>query len=346
MKARVSPLLREGLEQLASHLPRGWRMAFSHAPRPEPRAQAYVRLVSPDGTVATLAMDSRSRFEPRDVVPLMEKLGGRREVVMVIAPFLSAETRARLLQASAAYLDVTGNVHLVHPVLTLDKKGAQQPPSPGERTGPTLRGPKAGAFVRALVDFRDTGTVRETAERAGLDVGYASRLVASLEEAGLVTRGKRGHFDKVDWAGLLRRWAKEAPLPTRAELARAYEPRGLAHFLDRLVPSGFLHAITGPLAACQRVPGAAPDSVFLYVHDVPGALEQFHLQPLQPNTPANVVLLRPEDILVFARARSHKGLSFATDAQVAADLLSSPSGAPQGETLLAWMAGHEASWRR
>ncbi len=338
--------MRQGLEQLASYLPHGWRMAFSHAPRPEPRAQAYVRLVAPDGTVATLALDSHSRFEPRDVGPLMDRLGGRSETVMVIAPYLSSETRERLQQAAAAFLDLTGNVRLVHPAFTLNKKGAQQPPSPGERAAPTLRGAKAGCLVRVLVDFQDPGTAREAAERAGVDAGYAARLIATLEEAALVDRGKRGRLARVDWPGLVRRWAREAPLPSRAELVRLSDPHGVPHFLDRLAPSGFLHAITGPMAACQSVPGPAPDSVFLYVHDVPGAVEQFHLQPLQPNTSANVVLLRPEDILVFARARTRKGLSFAAEAQVAADLLSSPTGNTQAEQLLSWMAEHESAWRR
>jgi hypothetical protein len=268
--------------------------------------------------------------------------------VLVVSPYLSPETRVRLRQAGAGFLDLTGNarLHLARPLLAVDSKGAEQAPSPGERPVPSLRGAKVGALIRVLVEFREPGSVRETAERAGVDPGYASRVLAVLEQDGLLARARRGKLEKIDWANLLRRWALEAPLPSRVELTRLYEPRGLPRFLDRLARSGFLHAITGPMAACQQVPGVAPEAVFLYVHDVAGAIEQFGLHPVQAGNPANVVLLRPEDILVFARADTVNGLSYAAPAQVAADLLSSPTGAAHAEQLLAWMAQHEAEWRR
>jgi hypothetical protein len=51
--------------------------------------------------------------------------------------------------------------------------------------------------------------LRELAKRAGVDPGYASRVVDFLDREALVTRTTRGPITTVDWQGLLRRWSQE-----------------------------------------------------------------------------------------------------------------------------------------
>ncbi|MHB8300921.1 MAG: hypothetical protein ACYDDW_20730 [Dermatophilaceae bacterium] len=62
---------------------------------------------------------------------------------------------------------------------------------------------------------------------------------------------------------------------------------------------------------------------------------------------ADVVLLRPYDLVVVERLELIDGLHVVAPSQLALDCLSGNGRMPaEGEALLSWMADHEAQWRR
>ena len=345
-------LIERGLRVLEERLPPRWRAAWQKLAwaKNDVWYDGMLRITAPDGRSASLAVEAKSRIEPRDalrIAGLAVRLEGKS--LLVLSPFLSGATRERLLEAKLNWLDLTGNVRLElqDPGLFVATEGARRQPAGGRRPARSLKGVTAGRIVRVLLAASPPIGVRELAQRAGIDAGYVSRILELLNEAALVERGPRGRLDTVDRARLLRRWAADAPLDRRGEVAMFLEPRGLSTFVEALkgiVPVRF--AITGSLAAQRWAPVAPPRLAQVYV-DAPAedAAVRLALRPAESG--GNVQLIRPRDEAVFEESRMGEGgLTYAAPVQVAADLLTSPGRGPaEGEELLRWMLEREEPWR-
>jgi hypothetical protein len=297
----------------------------------------------------TIAVQACERLAPREVEPLLERAhkAQPKMPVLVVARFLSQATRERLRARETAYMDLTGNAWLVLqvPGLFVETQGASEDPNPQQRRGRTLRGPKTGRLVRALVDRREPPKVRELAAATKLDAGYVSRVLAFLDAEALVTRTGYGRMQGVDWPALLRRWAQEAPLESRGETRACLEPRGLEQLISRLAKSEERYAITGTLAAAAFAPLAPARLAAIWIRDASGAATRLGLRPTESG--ANVLLLEPTDDVVFEGATQRDGVWYAGPSQVAADLLTSPGRGPaEAEELIAWMQANEEAWRR
>jgi hypothetical protein len=345
-------LTQRGLRVLEARLPPRWRAAWQKlaSKRNDVWYDGMLRITAPDGRRASLAVEAKSRIEPRDALRIAG-LAARLEntPLLVLSPFLSEATRGRLREASLNWLDLTGNVRLVlpDPGVFVETEGARKQPAGGERPARSLKGVSAGRIVRALLAVSPPVGVRDLAQRAGIDAGYVSRVLELLNDAALVERGPRGQVERVDRARLLRRWAADAPLEKRGEQAVFLEPRGLSALMERLKSAGVLtYAVTGSLAAQRWAPVAPPRLAQVYVDaDLLAAAAKLELRPTESG--ANVQLIRPRDDAVFEASKAGEdGLTYASPVQVAADLLTSPGRGPaEGEELLRWMAEREEPWR-
>jgi len=345
-------LIQRALKLLDERLPPRWRAAWRKLAwmKADVWYDGTLRITAPDGRSASVAVEAKSRIEPRDalrIAGLAVSLEGA--PLLVLSPFLSAATRDRLREAELNWLDLTGNVRLVlqDPGLYVETEGARQRPAGGERPARSLKGVSAGKIVRALLAASPPVGVCDLARRTGIDAGYVSRVLALLDDAALVDRGTRGRVGRVDRARLLRRWAADAPLEKRGEQAMFLEPRGLSALAGWLKSAGNLkYAITGSLAAQRWAPVAPPRLAQVYVDaDPPDAAARLKLRPTESG--ANVQLIRPRDAAVFEESSvGEGGLTFASPVQVAADLLTSPGRGPaEGEEVLRWMAEREEPWR-
>lgn len=333
-------LLRQGLQELQGRLPCGWGATASPG-------GTEVELTAPNRSRGELTLEARARLAPKDVRSLVEKLEARAATPVVVAPFLTASTRARLREREVGYLDLTGNARIVlsEPGLFIETQGASEDPNREERPARSLRGPKAGRVVRALIERRTPPGVRELATRVAIDAGYVSRVLSFLDSEALITRVGRGRIEAVDWPALLRRWANEAPLDTRGRLRTYLDPRGLAALQGRLAGVRDRYAITGSLAAATVAPLAPTRLATIWVQDVDAAAMSLALRAADAG--ANVVLAEAIDDAVFDGAIQRDGLWYAAPTQVAVDLLTSPGRGPQeGEELIDWMKTHEGAWRR
>ncbi|MEJ7842977.1 MAG: MarR family transcriptional regulator, partial [Rubrobacter sp.] len=213
-----------------------------------------------------------------------------------------------------------------------------------ERPARTLKGAKAGRVVRALCDFAPPVGVRELAGRAGIDPGYASRVLALLEKEDLIRREPRGPITQIDWRGLIRRWTEDYSLLNSNRTGSYLEPRGLSSLLRKLRDSELRYAATGSLGAVSVAPVAPARLAVLFVDDVQDAAERLELRPAEAG--ANVVLAEPFDPVVYERCREEEGISYVVLSQNAADLLTSPGRGPsEAEELMDWMERHEDDWR-
>jgi hypothetical protein len=290
---------------------------------------------------------AKSRVEPRDVDYLAAAWRPTLDrPVLIAAPHLSPRTQERLRDRGFAYADLTGNVRLelAEPGLFIETTGARENPGPGTRDRKSLKGPKAGRLVRALCDFRPPVGLRELAKRAGVDPGYASRVIAFLDREALVSRTMRGSLTAVDWRALLTRWSQEYSPFGRQGATMYLAARGIPAVTERLKVLKVRYSVTGSWAAAQVAPVAPPRLLALYVDRPRDVEEMLGLRPAEAG--ANVALLTPLDDVVFARSSVTKDVTIAALSQVAVDLMTSPGRGPnEAEALMDWMQVHEDAWR-
>lgn len=299
------------------------------------------------GVNGTVRIDVKSRVEPKDVDYLAATLRPTPEQpVLIAAPFLSPRTQERLRNRGFSYADLTGNVRLTltEPGLFIETTGARENPAPSSRARKSLKGPKAGRLVRALCDFRTPVGLRELAKRAGIDPGYASRVVDFLDREALITRTKRGPITTVDWRALLNRWSQEYSPFARQGATMYLAARGIPAVIERLKKTKVKYAVTGAWAAAEVAPVAAPRLLMVYVDDPADVEKTLDLRP--GDAGANVAILTPFDDIVFERTSTKGGVTVAALSQVAADLLTSPGRGPnEAEALMDWMQQNEGTWR-
>jgi hypothetical protein len=231
-------LIREALRILRQRLPPGWKVSEGTATSGLGPIDAEVEIAGPDRRAGVIALEARARLDPKGVRPLADATREARttRALVVVSPYLSEGARTRLKEADIGYVDLTGNVRVIvtRPGLFIETQGASENPDREERPARSLRGPKAGRIVRALVDRRGPPGVRELAALAKIDAGYVSRVLAFLDTEALITRVGRGRIESVDWPELLRRWARDAPLESRGDVRTYLEPRGLSALVARL----------------------------------------------------------------------------------------------------------------
>lgn len=341
-------LIREGLRALRRRLPPGWS-ATEAVFASRPSVGATIKIAAPDRRTGLLTVEARARLDPKGVRPIIESQASKapRSTPLVIARYLSEATRTRLRDGGIGYLDLTGNTWIVipQPGLYIETQGASEDPDREQRPARSLRGPKAGRIVRALVEHRHPLGVRELASLTKIDAGYVSRVFAFLDSQALITRIGRGRLESVDWPALLRRWAQEAPLESRGETTTVLEPRGLSALVTRLAKSEERYAVTGGLAAAAFAPTAPPRLAAIWLRDAAAAAVRLGLRAAESG--ANVLLIEPIDEGVFEGAVRRDGVWYAAPSQVAVDLLTSPGRGPtEGEELIGWMQANEEKWRR
>jgi hypothetical protein len=295
--------------RLTDLLPATWAIER----KSQPGKDLLIELRAPDGTVTTLAVQSRPRLEAREVDAVLRRTSRQEaDALLIWAPYLSRRTQERIVELGANYADATGNLRIVleRPTLFLKTQGSDKDPAPDKRPLASLKGPAAGRVVRALCDLRPPYGVRELAQRSGTPLASVARVLALLTSNTVST-----------WLA----------------------PRGLSALTEQLRGSGFRYALTGSLPASMLAPVAAPRLATLYVESSEVA-EALDLAPAEAG--ANVLLVEPFDDVVFERVLQRDGLVLASPSQVAADLLTSPGRAPaEGHALLEWMRRNQEVWR-
>jgi hypothetical protein len=331
-------LERSAADVLRQRLPRGWTVTQS-----DKDTQHDLAVSAPDGRTLFVEVKGARRLEPKAALELARRWQKESPALLVVvAPYLSSRTREVLAENDFAYLDLAGNVRLVatEPGLFINTTGAAQNPNREERPARSLKGDKAARLVRRLIDIAEFPGVRALAGATRVNAGYVSRVLALLENEAVVERAPNRSVS-IKWDVLLRRWAQDAPLSSRGEVATFIDPRGVQNVLKNLKMD---HAITGSVAAAKIAPVAPSRLATIYVNHIPDAAQLLGLREAESG--ANVCLIAPRDSFVFERTVQRDGLTYAAPSQVAADLLSSPGRGPaEAEAIIEWMKAHEEVWR-
>ena len=325
--------------QLRSLLPPDWSLDAVRQ-----RGDVTVlRIADQLGVQTTLSLLTNEGFEPRDIRGLSLPDGP----ALVSAAWLSERARELLRDRGAGFIDRTGNaeIRLTQPGLYIRTDGACRNPNPKPSTGPSLRGPRAWALLRTLVEVHPPYTAGNLADDRALDDGYVSRVLQVLADEQLIERAPRGAVESVEWEPLLRRITASYSMldanSTSTWIAAA-GPARLLNDLARLRVGRW--AVTGSFVASAIAPVAAPEIAVIYTDDPERLAKGARLLPA--TTGSNVILAAPYDPIVFQRGRDVDHVPAVSVAQVAIDSLTGPGRMPaEGEALLAWMRRNETRWR-
>ena len=343
-------LERKMASDFAALFPTGWRVRSTR--QTEPGFDELVSVRAPDGVEARFAVEVKRTVAPRDVPLVVRQMREavaryRSPVALVVAAqYLSELSREAFEHEGVGYLDATGNVLVQcdRPALFIKSSGASRDPSPSDDKLRSLGGTGSAQAVRALLDFRPPYGIRELAERGGVALGTLSRTVELLDRDGLVERVTRGPIERVDVAGVVKRWAKDYSVTGSNRVTSVLSPRGIPWLKQRLVSSLADYAATGALAASEFTPVAPTRLAPLYVRDAVEFAERFGLRSVDAG--ANVWLIEPANDVVFERTRLRRDLVCVSPSQLAVDLLTGPGRDPaEGEELLAWMERNPDEWR-
>jgi len=342
-------MLRKAVEGLLRRMPSGWSVSLARQEARDGagRADGWIRVSAPDGRTAELVVEVKQRLDPRRAMDLAIQAravsgGGP---ILAVAPWISTATQARLRDGGVQFIDLTGNIHvaLSEPGLFIEAAGAARDPNPEVRRA-TLKGAKAARVTRALCQGRPPMGVRELSVRAGTTPGYVSKLIAMLDQEAALERSDDGKVARVDLPRLLSRWSEDAPLDSRTTATTWIDPRGLPSFLKKLGSNGERYAVTASLAAERKAPIAAARLASVYVEDPDLFANALELRSAEAG--ANVVLLVPQDGVVFEDTWQEGSIRYAALPQVAADLLSGPGRGPaEAEALITWMTANPEVWR-
>lgn len=356
--AAEDELLTEAQSLLARRLPPDWTVEMAPSQPDSPRTPDLIIKSARAGSQNSVLLEAKRQFTPRDVQalagsPLIRRLRDRagQVPIMVVAPYLSPRTREMLAAEGISFLDLTGNarIHLDYPGLFIETQGAERDPA-GSLRPRGLRGAKVGAIARVLIDAHPPYTGAQIARAAGVNEGYASRIVETLVDEGLIERHGRGPIGEVDWPGLIRR---------RAHALTLFGPIGAHRYVARNGPRQTLRdlgnlsirddapppIVTGSFAA-ERLAVVAPSTqLVIYTMDRKPLAADLGL--FEVDSGADIVLIRPQNKIVYARTEPVGGVHYAAPSQVAIDCLAGTGRMPaEGEAVIAWMQENEMQWRR
>jgi Transcriptional regulator, AbiEi antitoxin, Type IV TA system len=261
------------------------------------------------GTRYTLVCEAKQHGQPRFVRDAIYQLKDYlREfpisaTAVVVAPYLSPESREMCIQSGVSYLDFEGNARLAFGPVFIDRIRANKP-SPDVRELKSLFRSKSAQILRVL--FRDPNRgwkVADLAKAAAVSLGHASNVRAALlnrewgqlTDDGLCLRGP---------SDVLNAW-KEAYIPPVSERLAFYttlhgsllESR-VKEFFD-LMPNNAQTALGSFSAAEWIAPYGRTNTLFLWSQqkDVEEIRQRFQLSPSGKGE--NVVVSLTQDSGVF-----------------------------------------------
>ncbi len=302
-----------------------------------------VRATNTSGAAGEFDVLVREALDPRSAIALDDPA----RPTFVFARWLSKRTRTILSDCGFSYGDDTGNLSLSLPApeIYIRLDGATQDPSPKPIKGPNLRGPKAWALLRTLIEVQPPYSVSELAAAVDTDPGYVSRVLTALSDELLLTRPPRGKVQHVEWEALLRQLTSNYALLVANETTNWIASAGPEQFLDDLGASKLRQwAVSGSFAAARAVSVAAPEIAVVYADDPERIADTLRLR--QVRNGGNVVLARPYDQIVFERNTTTDNTVYVSPVQAAIDCLTGPGRMPaEGEALIKWMAKKTNRWQ-
>jgi hypothetical protein len=231
-------------------------------------------------------------------------------------------------EANVSWFDLSGNAHIVAPGLRIHVEGK---PNLFKRPGrpSTVFSPKSSRIVRQLLlDPQRAFQQRELAREAGLDEGFASRIVKKLVADEMVRRDTDGSLRVVSPSLLLDSWresyvfSKHQVIPGHMAVRSGDE--AVVRIGDALRKKKLEHAATGLAAAWLMTKFATFRLATFFVTDEPPETVFKEVGFRREERGANVWFVVPNDEGVFAGAEVRESVRCVHPVQAYLDLKAQP----------------------
>lgn len=259
-------------------------------------------------------------------------------VPLLVVPYMGAAGQRRCRDAGVAWLDLSGNAHIVVPGLRIVVLGHDNEFKKVGRPSNAFA-PKSARISRWLLMHPNEPTLqRDLARHTGVDEGYTSRIVGRLTEMDLLRRDADGLLSVPEPGLLLDAWSEgyrfDRHRLVRGHLAARTGDELTDKLASRLRANGIAHAFTGLPAAWQYSHFAMFRLASVYL---PDGATQSTLEALgvrEGSRGANVWLLTPDDEGVLQGASDVDGLRCVHPVQVWLDLQEHPERASEAADAL------------
>jgi len=331
------------LANLEYILPEGWGVYLTPG-RSTGEPDGLLEVTSPSGNRTVFVVETKSRFEPRDIDYVEHKLERLNAFgsPLLVTTALSGRSRELLKERNFSYADDNGNIRLSSNLFFVEHESdTKREHTRGDLPRSSLRGPKTGRLVRYLLDARPPLKVRDIADVTAVNPGNVSRLLRLLDHDRLITRDDRGMVTAVEWEALIRQWSES--LKKDRHYHSVLEPHGIQAFVGNLRARQH-YAVTGSYGAALIAPAAHTSAIDVYVTSASQWIKELNLREAEGF--GNIRLIDAFDKVAFERTIQRSGLIVANPSQVAADLLTLPKrSSDEYNTLIAWMKSNERAWR-
>ncbi len=271
----------------------------------------------------------------------------KRAIPLVAVPFMGEVGRRVCEEAGVAWLDLSGNAHIVAPGIRVIVDGC--PNRFRERGRPAnLFAPKSARVARwLLMHPGEAFTQREIARSTQMTEGFVSRIVSRLEQDDYIAREPTGSVLAKDPQLLLDAWREAYQFGKHTLIQGHVAARSgdaLARFVgDTLAAEKIEHAATGLAAAWQLTHFAAFRIATFFVQSEPTATLKEKLGFREDARGANLWLVVPNDEGVFQGAGQRDGLRCVHPVQAYLDLKEHPERAAEAAERL---RSELLSWKR
>jgi Transcriptional regulator, AbiEi antitoxin, Type IV TA system len=253
-----------------------------------------------------LFCEVKTSGQPRFVRGALDQLSriplDRHSAAIVIAPYLSEQSRALCRNEGKGYFDLEGNVLISAGSVHIERTSPTQPKAE-KRSLRSLFKPKSARILRTLLrDPSRPWRIVELAESAGVSVGHVSTISNELKDRAWVQQRENG-FVLSDPDDLLDAWAAEYQPPSGDEHAL------YTHLHGSALDEALRQVMTGPFsqrfalrsysAADQLAPFARNANRYLYADDK--GLDQLtrQLRLSAAGKGGNILVLVPDEDGVF-----------------------------------------------
>lgn len=328
MQEAAKSIEREALRRLPRLLAELLDEPAGELDREDDLSGSRVDLVARDHHGRRWAFEIKSSSRPGQIegaAVRLDALGDAGAIPVLVVPFMSKGGAEAADRAGLNWVDLSGNAHIRAENLHVWVQGRPNEfRSAGRPSSPFA--PKSARVSRVLLlDPSRWWRQKDLAHATGLDDGNISRIVRRLDEELLLERRDR-ELRPRDPDLLLDAWAQDYRFDRHDAVASHISGSGIEvarSLTDRLGELKIHHAFTGLAAAWAIDQFARFRLTTVYVDEDPRLVAD-RLAIRQEPTGANLHLVGPDDIGVFAGERDRDGLPCVSAVQVYLDLLHLP----------------------
>lgn len=262
----------------------------------------------------------------------------KEDIPLIVVPYMGRSGTDLCKEYGLSWIDLSGNAHVKAPGLLIHIEGR---PNKFKKAGrpANVFAPKGARIVRQLlINPKQGHKQREISQITGLDEGYTSRIVRTLEKLNLIDRDDKGALKPSNPEELLEAWLEAYDFSKHQMIKGHVAARSGEELLRKMTQilseQKVDYAATGLAGAWQYTHFTKFRVVTLFLADSPGKNLFDQLYFREDDRGANTWLVVPNDKGVFHGSSVQDGIVCVHPVQVFLDLKGHPERAKEAASMV------------